>query len=53
MEQEGQLTLEGAGEDDVVDHREMTDVLAEPNAARMRAHLDVVLGGHEEDGEDL
>ena len=51
--QEGQLTLEGAGKDDVVDHREMTDVLPEPHAARVRAHLHVILGGHEEDGEDL
>jgi hypothetical protein len=43
--------LHGSAHRDVVEHREVLDVLAEPDAACVRAHRHVELCGHQHHGE--
>ena len=47
------VVLEGAGDRDVVEDREVLDVLAQADAARVRADRHPELLGHQEDGEHL
>ena len=43
----------GAGHREVVEHREVLDEFAQPDAARVRADGDAELGGEQQDGEVL
>jgi hypothetical protein len=45
--------LGGAGEAQIVDHRQVLDVFAQPHPARVRADRQLVFGGHQQHGQHL